>query len=368
MRRVLGVPLIAVLSSGCAATGSVERVTLPTDSPDPFIAGYHVYWAEEAWTEYPFDMLDELYFFELEVDAEGHFLDRHGWVTRWQVMTGRALAAGVQVTPTVSMHDPEAFGALFPDAGRVERLVQNVIGLLDVSPEVAGIHLDFEVFEPVDPDARDGFTSFVIALATEMRTLYPEKALSVFTLAFDDDDVYNERALGRAADYLVVQGYDYHSAGSETAGPVGGLGGWGRLNWVTVLERFEGFGVPSEKIVMSVPLYGYEWPVIGDERGAETRGVGVTVPYAAPPEMVGGAPSARDQAEQYGAVRDPASRTPWYRYEAEDGWRQGWFDDVESLRDKYDFARARGLGGIALFPLAYGDPAIWEGLRAVLGR
>ena len=195
-------------------------------------------------------------FFELEADADGGFLDRHGWSTRWQEMTTRARAAGVQVTPTVSMHDADAFRTLFPDAQRVERLVQNVVGLLDASPDVAGIHLDFEVFETVQPDARDGFTGFVVALAAEMRSRHPAKALSVFAMAFDDDDVYNERVLGRVVDYLVVQGYDYHSAGSPNAGPVAGLGGWGRLNWDTVIDRFRVFGVPAGKIVMSVPLYG----------------------------------------------------------------------------------------------------------------
>ncbi len=368
MHNAPGLLVLAFVISGCAGSGTLERVAMPTNSPTPFVAGYHVYWAEEAWTEYPFDILDELYFFELEADADGGFLDRHGWSTRWREMTTQARAAGVQVTPTVSMHDADAFRTLFPDAERVERLVQNVVGLLDASPDVAGIHLDFEVFETVEPDVRDGFTAFVVALAAEMRARHPTKALSVFAMAFDDDDVYNERVLGRVADYLVVQGYDYHSAGSSNAGPVAGLAGWGRLNWDTVLDRFRVFGVPAGKIVMSVPLYGYEWPVESDALGATTRGVGVTIPYAAPREMVGGAPSARDEAARHGAERDEQSRSPWYRYLASDGWRQGWYDDAESLREKYDFARSRGLGGIALFPLAYGDPDIWEGLRATFAR
>lgn len=368
MRSAFGLPMLVLVASGCAGAGSLERVAMPTNSAAPFIAGYHVYWAEEAWTAYPFDVLDELYFFELEADAEGGFLDRHGWATRWREMVDRARAAGVQVTPTVSMHDADAFRTLFPDAERVARLVQNVVGLLDASPDMAGIHLDFEVFETVEPDVRDGFTAFIVALAAEMRARHPTKALSVFAMAFDDDDVYNERVLGRVADYLVVQGYDYHSAGSTNAGPVAGLAGWGRLNWDTVLDRFRGFGVPARKIVMGVPLYGYEWPVESDAIGAPTRGVGITIPYAAPPEMVGGAPSARDEAVRHGMERDEQSRSPWYRYEASDGWRQGWYEDVESLREKYDFARARGIGGIALFPLAYGDQEIWEGLRAALAR
>ena len=66
--------------------------------------------------------------------------------------------------------------------------------------------------------------------------------------------------------------------------------------------------------------------------------------------------------------RDGESRSPWYRYQTAEGWRQGWYEDAESLREKYEFARVRGVGGIALFPLAYGDEEIWEGLRAAFAR
>ncbi len=58
------------------------------------------------------------------------------------------------------------------------------------------------------------------------------------------------------------------------------------------------------------------------------------------------------------------SGTPYYAFQDELGWRQGWFEDAESLRAKYRFVRERGLGGVAIFPLAYGDAALWTDLRA----
>ena len=352
----------------CAAAGPTPRVAMPTNSDAPFVAGYHPYWAEDAWTEYPFDALDELFFFELEVDGSGGVLDAHGWAPRWGEMAGRALASGVQIVPTVSMHDPVAFEDLFPDAQRVDRLISTVIGLLDATPGLSGVHLDFEVFQPVSNESRDGFTGFVAALADRMRREHPALSLSAFALAFDDDDVYNERALGQIVDYLVIQGYDYFSAGSPNAGPVGAVSGWGRLNWDTVVRRFEDFGVPREKLVMGVPLYGYEWPVESDEMGAETRGEGITIPYRADPTVLPELPRARAQADEHGSHRDPSSGSPWYAYRDGEGWRQGWFEDAESLRAKYDFVRTRGLGGIALFPLAYGDEELWEDLRRAFGR
>lgn len=359
--------LALVVAAGCAA-GPAPRVAMPTNVERPFVAGYHAYWTGDAWTGYPMDALDELLFFELEIGADGRITDAHGWPDRWRPMVEAALDAGVQVVPTVSMHDAEAFETVFADASRVSVAVDEILGLLERSPGLSGIQLDVEVFRSVGQDARDGYTAFVAGLAERMRADHPRLSLSVFVLAFDDDDVYNERALGRIADFVVVQGYDYHSMGSANAGPVGPVRGWGRLSWENVLARFDAFGVPRRKIVMSVPLYGYEWPVASEEPGAETLRTGVTVPYTAAEDVLADRPRARDQGERHGVRRDPVSGSPYYVYRNGDGWVQGWFEDAESLRLKYDFVREEGLGGLALFPLAYGDQEIWEGLRAEFRR
>jgi spore germination protein YaaH len=365
-RWLLVVGLVAL--GGCSTGGAHPTGVRPILPDGSFVAGYHPYWASDAWTDYPLDVLDELFFFETEADGEGRLLDRHGWPGEWVSMAAAAHDAGARVTPTVSMHDPVAFEALFPDPVRVERLVESILALLAETPNLAGIHLDFEVFEPVSPDARDGFTGFVALLSRRMDDRYPGRTLSVFALAFDDDDVYNERALGQLADYLIVQGYDYHSAGSPNAGPLAATRGWGRLNWEAVIDRFESFGVPPGKLVMSVPLYGYEWPVESDDIGSAARGPGETVPYVAPADVLPGVPRASARGREYGVRRDPMSGTPWYSFRGDDGWVQGWFDDAESLRAKYDFIRARGLGGVAIFPMAYGTEELWDDLRTAFPR
>lgn len=363
------VPLLTVWAvAGCASVSPTVRVDVPTSVDRPFVAGYHVYWAEDAWEEYPFDLFDEVFVFEIELGGDGRVADAHGWPTRWQGLVRRGLDAGVQVVPTVSMHDPDAFQGLFEDPARSRVAVRTVLDLLHEVPGLAGVHLDLEVFEPVSADARDGFSAFVVDLAQEMRREFPGRSLSVFTLAFDDDDVYDERVLGAAADYLVVQGYDYHSRGSETAGPVGPLRGWGRLNWEEVVARFVSMGIAPRKLVMSVPLYGYEWPVTSEAPGATVRGVGAEVPYDAPRYLLPDRPRARDQARRLGVRRDFESGSPWYVYRDDSGWVQGWFEDAESVLAKYAFVTENGLGGIAIFPIAYGDADLWAVLRRNLAR
>ena len=361
--------LVGVLTAaGCAASPAPQSL-VPATTPGPFVSGYHAWWTGEAWRDYPMELLDELFFFEAVADAEGRLSEANGWPGAWEEMTDRARAAGVQVVPTVSMHDAAAFETVFTDPARSRRLASEAVGLVigpSASAGIAGVHLDVEIFQPVALDARDGFTAFVALLHDELRRRAPGRSLSVFLLAFDDDDVYNERALAQLADYVVVQGYDYHSAGSATAGPVAATTGWGRLNWGHVLERLDGFGVPREKIVMGAPLYGYEWPVVSDEPGAATRGPGRTLPLTAAPDVMPDEPRASERGRIHGSRRDAQSLVPWYSWREDDGWWQGWFEDAESLRAKYDFVRANGLGGIALFPLAYAGDEVWAGVRALL--
>jgi len=349
---------------GCAiATGGFVT---PSNARPFFVAGYHPYWADDHWDAYPRDLLDELYYFEVEVAADGSFLDRHGWPDAWSGLIEDARSHGVQMTPTISMHDASAFEALFRAPDSVERLVSSIESLLTETPGLAGIHLDFEVFQPVELAARDGFTAFVARLRARLRGLDPELSLSIFTMAFDDDDAYDERSLSELADYLVVQGYDYHGMESDSAGPVAPVLGWGRLNWSFVVDRFEAMGVPARKIVMAVPMYGYEWPVASEDAGAPTVGAGVAVPLDAPADVRPELPRAADRMARHGAMRDERSGAPYWVYRDGERWYQGWAEDVRSLDLKYRFVRSRGLGGIAIFPIAYADTEHWDALRRAL--
>ena len=88
--------------------------------------------------------------------------------------------------------------------------------------------------------------------------------------------------------------------------------------------------------------------------------MGELAPYA--PTLTG-FPSARDRAAEFGKLRDPASGSPYYVFEDSTGWNQGWFEDDESLSLKYEFVRMEGLGGVAVFPIGYGDDTLNSVLR-----
>lgn len=119
---------------------------------------------------------------------------------------------------------------------------------------------------------------------------------------------------------------------------------------------------------MAVPMYGYRWPATSDAPGAETRGSAVEIPLTAAADVVPELPRAFVEAARHGVRRDAESGSPYYAFRDSTGWHQGWFEDAESLRAKYAFVRERGLGGVALFPLAYGEASLWVELRAAFNQ
>jgi spore germination protein YaaH len=269
----------------------------------------------------------------------------------------------VSLVPVVTLHPERAVSTLLSDSGAVARAVDTLSELLATAPALDGIHLDLEVFDPVPPAARDGYVSLAKGLRTRLDALGTGAVLSVFIPALDVPDAYDEAGLAAVADYLVVQGYDLHHRTGVRAGPLAALDGWAPLDWATITDRLTGLGIPPGRLVMGVPLYGYEWPVEGPEPGSATRGPGVAVPLTAPPDVLPELPRADARVARFGVRRDPVTGSPYYAFETADGWVQGWIEDAGSLEAKVEFVRSRGLGGVAFFPLAYAPAELHRELR-----
>ena len=362
-----GVGALAAALVALAACGPSAPRTPVVPGPDAglFAAGYHAWWTGDAWSAYPMDVLDRLYLFEVELDVSGGIRDSHGWPDRWDELVARASRAGVSLVPVVTLHPEEAVAALLSDAAAVARAIDTLTAVVAATPALDGIHLDLEVFSPVPPAARDGYVVLARGLRTRLREVRPGAVLSVFIPALDEVDAYDEVALAGVADYVVVQGYDLHHRTDVRAGPLAALHGWAPLDWASVTDRLLGLGVPARRLVMGVPLYGYEWPVAGPEPGSPTRGPGTAVPLTAPVDVLPELPRADARTARHGLRRDPVSGIPYYAFETPDGWVQGWVEDARSLAAKVDFVRTRGLGGVAFFPLAYAPSGL---VRTLLRR
>ena len=176
-------------------------------------------------------------------------------------------------------------------------------------------------------------------------------------------------AFAAAADLLYVMDYDTRSQifAQCIAGPNAPFPGM-----VRGVERYLDLGIPPSKLVLGVPWYGYRYPCLpGTAPGATYcptkqvpfRGVncsdaaGNEVAYASLMRTLRGASGGTGGLRRDGSTGDPFFNS----LESNDTNRtstvyQYWFDDPQSLRAKYAWARSKGMLGVGPYVLNNLDP------------
>ena len=316
--------------------------------------GYVGWWMPQSWQSLPIGALDRLFFFELKVDATGKVSERHGWPTQWAELQEATKQHQVPLDLTLTLFDPATFNQLFSSVSAVQQLLADCTELAQPS-FVSGLHLDFEVYSGASVQAIGNYRTFLANLAEHLRQLSPRRNLSIFLPPQTDHALYDAQSLA-LMDFVVSQGYDAHYQGSKNAGPVAPLEGPDALTWRTATAQALALGVDRDRLLLTFPLYGYEWLVKDHTLRSVVQNPGKTTTFAAIPEEV--LPNIQinvtQRVRQHGAFHDPASGSSYYQFKNAQGqWVEGWFEDWWSLGRKIDFLREERLGGVAFFLLGY---------------
>jgi spore germination protein YaaH len=317
----------------------------------PAALGYLPWWMAPAWETMPLARLDRVALFDFPIARDGSG-DSRDW-------NARAPRSPVPIEAVVTLFGHDRFNALFGDVSARERLLARALALIE-PPLVAGLHLDFEGFSQAQAAAITGFRDWLQWLDEGRRRL--GKTLSAFFPATDSFAPYDREA-ARRIDYWVVQLYDAHWDDSTVSGALLTRRKESHAAVPRALARLSALGVPRAAILLSVPLYGWEWPCVSGEPGAATRGRGRLLSYAQTPQelMPNDRLAATVLAREHGLRRDDEG-TPYYAYRDGKQWRQGWFEDLASLTRKLAPERAQGYAGLAFFPLGYDQGEIVEGM------
>jgi spore germination protein YaaH len=304
-----------------------------------------------GWKAMPLARLDRLALFDVTLGQEGGAVDRE-WATR-------APRTDLPLDVTLTLFEPAHFDALFADPVRRERLLAETLRLLGQG-FLSGVHLDIEGYAQARPAALAGFRQWLEHLDVQRRKL--GKGLSAFFPASDSFNPYDREAAQRV-DYWVAQVYDAHWAESKVTGALVTRSAENPAAVPRALARLAALGVPQRAILLSVPLYGWEWPSDSEHPGAPTRGRARLLTFAETPQdlMPNDRLAASVRARQHGLRRDD-EETPYYAYRDGAAWKQGWFEDLRSLSRKLAPERAQGYAGLAFFPLGYDGGEIVEAM------
>ena len=236
---------------------------------------------------------------------------------------------------------PTPSGSPLPAAPPWQRTVGD-LARLAVNLGVDGINVDVEQLDERD---RDAYGAFLVALRTAVREFIPDGTLTVATEA-------GLRGIGNAlaaveagVDRIFLMGYDYHWSGSQpgASSPVDRSDGLYTLRWS--IEQYVNAGVPRDRIVLGLPLYGMTWKTTGTDRTAPVLGKGASWILNQHQDVL------LDPAFLPG--RDTLEVSEFFVKPEGDAWRVTYYDSPATLRAKLAFARDQGLAGGGFWAIGY---------------
>jgi cellulose synthase/poly-beta-1,6-N-acetylglucosamine synthase-like glycosyltransferase/spore germination protein YaaH/peptidoglycan/xylan/chitin deacetylase (PgdA/CDA1 family) len=197
-----------------------------------------------------------------------------------------------------------------------------------------GISIDFE--NVADEDQGD-LVQFMDELAGTLHGAGIDLSINLPA----NNDSFNYRRLGVAADYVILMAYDEHYSGSSP-GPVAGL------DWFEEILKLRQTDIPAQKTIVAIGNYAYDW-----KKGAEPE---VKTFEEA---VLTAAESSTDEKVEISL--DPVSLNPTFKWEEEDGTpHEVWMLDAVSAFNQMVLTRSFGLEGVALWRLGSEDPSLWN--------
>jgi glycosyl hydrolase family 18 (putative chitinase) len=210
---------------------------------------------------------------------------------------------------------------------------------------VDGINVDVEF---ISGSAFEGYTEFLATLRRGLDATRPGSRLSVATMASADGADLARAAIAAGVDRVFMMGYEYHWSGSQPGGsaPIQRLDGTADLNWS--IAQYTEAGVPADRMLLGLPLYGMSWPVASTDRYAPKTGNGTSWIPANHVALL----TARD----FAPTLDHVEMSEFFTVPAAagaTGWRAVFYDSPRTLRPKLELARARGYAGSGFWAIGY---------------
>jgi len=204
---------------------------------------------------------------------------------------------------------------------------------------VDGINVDVEQLDELD---RAAYGEFLAALRSELGA---RATLTVATEAGLRGTGNAAAAIAAGVDRVFMMGYDYHWSGSQpgASSPVDRTDGQYTLRWS--IDQYVEAGVPRDRIILGLPLYGMSWRTLGPDRTAPVLGRGTTwIPNRHLDVLLD---------PRFRPGRDPFEVTEFFVRPEGDAWRMTYYDSPATIRTKLAFARDQGLAGGGFWAIGY---------------
>ena len=232
--------------------------------------------------------------------------------------------------------DGAMIGALVNDERRRSHHIRQIVDLL-IRNDWNGIDIDYENLRPSDSSA---YAHFLRLLSVALHRNHKLLTVAVPAKTTDRGDdpasqAYHYDEVAAVADEVRVMAYD-HSWETSPPGPVA------PTKWVRHVVEYARRLVPSDKLMLGIAAYGYDW--------VKDRGTPLSATAAANL-------AAKHHAEMHW---DGVSESTWFRYVSAGKNHTVWFENAGAMISKVRLARTAGIRGVVIWDLGNGDPAFWN--------
>nr|WP_202113477.1 glycosyl hydrolase family 18 protein [Paenibacillus sp. MMS18-CY102] len=243
--------------------------------------------------------------------------------------------------------DSDIAHAVLTDASVQNRTVNAILDTLKQKGYRA-VNIDFEYVPQAD---REAYNTFLRRLKGRLEPggYLLSTCLAPKTTAEQKGRLYEAHdypAHGAIVDFVILMTYEWGWSGGAPRAVA-------PINEVEKVVRYALSVMPANKIVMGMPLYGYDWklPYVQGNEWAPTLSN----------------PEAIRRAARYGAEIqfDGPSQSPFYRYYDNNGVQhEVWFEDARSVQAKFNLVKALKLRGVSYWVLGTPFRQNWELLAA----
>lgn len=269
----------------------------------------------------------------------------------WLLQQGRDAGVGAILVLT-SIDESGNFSSqraarLFWDRALQDRVLSELLQVM-IEKGYVGLDADFEYIQETDKEA---FLGFLENAGEQLHQygFFLQVDLAPKTYAQQPGLLYaahDYAVIGAIADTVLLMTYEWGYA----YGPPMAIA---PLPQVEAVVRYAVTEIPTWKIQLGIPNYGYDW----------------TLPYESGRRAVTlGNEEAVRLAAQVGAeiVFDPTAQAPQFRYQKEGTLHQVWFEDARSIQAKFDLIERYQLGGGTYWNLLRPFPQNWAFLAQTI--
>jgi len=324
------------------------------------ILGFAPYWNLKKLSPESLETITHFAYFNLHLDQSGNVYkkinskEEDPAFTNYKRLLNNTTA--YHTKPLIITFLPESQKALFATIS-TPSLRQNTINtILAVLQETnaVGVNIDYEPLDDVTKTHRDNFTLFIKDLHTQLSSTPPHQiSISTYASAASRPRLWDLKALAPFTSYFVIMTYDYTLPASNTSGPNSPLRGSGNLMEHDIVKNIKEISllVPSRKILLGIPFYGYQWDTVDESKYSPVESKGSLASLARIDQMLKDNTLKllwdRNTLTAYGIASDSGQISQIY------------FENETSLKLKIDFVKSASLGGIAIWALGYEGNGSW---------